>query len=709
MVAVCIGVLSSFADSSVVTNVLELGLLSKQPSVETREFDIEATVAGTIPGSGAFVVTDGSNAAFVSPNKRLAKSVEWRRDIPDVRRGDLVHVSGSLGPTSPNAATACYTRLAVVGRGKVPEARAVSFDEIRDGKCDWTWSRVNGLVRDFFPSETNDRWAILQLCAGGETLLATIHVGEDSAATYVASLPGLIGRTVEICGFANPQTKSQRKYAGRIFQCPDASFVKPLADVPSPFDAPHVNSLRYRTPRQIAASGPVRACGRVVARWGKDNALVDAGWYGIIRLVCDSAVPPARGQNVEVVGFPMSDLFNLTFTHAVWREDTQPQPSVQHQGKEKISASDIFDSRSKKRSRNAKLHGRDVILKAIVHSLPDPAYRRDSMLVESAGHIIPIIAGASPDAVFDGLVPGCTVEVSGVCVLTLGPWQTDRPFPQIEGFSVVVPDSGSIRILARPPWWTPGRFGAVIAILFAALAGIVAWNVALRRTALRKGRELLRAQIGRVKAKLKTEERTHLAVELHDTLAQTLTGVSLEIDTAAKLARLPNAPSLGQHLERAARTLKSCRDELRNCLWDLRNNALEERNVDEAIRQTLAPHIPNIETSIRFNARREHLSDKTMHTIICIVRELVINAVRHGGATKIEIAGSLDGDTISFSVHDNGSGFDPASAPGFFEGHYGLVGISERVEALEGTFTLESAPGKGCKATIAFKERKESE
>jgi signal transduction histidine kinase len=57
---------------------------------------------------------------------------------------------------------------------------------------------------------------------------------------------------------------------------------------------------------------------------------------------------------------------------------------------------------------------------------------------------------------------------------------------------------------------------------------------------------------------------------------------------------------------------------------------------------------------------------------------------------------------MMFSVRDNGCGFDPASAPGFAEGHYGLAGISERVETFEGDFSLESAPGKGAKATITL-------
>ena len=209
------------------------------------------------------------------------------------------------------------------------------------------------------------------------------------------------------------------------------------------------------------------------------------------------------------------------------------------------------------------------------------------------------------------------------------------------------------------------------------------------------------ARLAKLATDLKVEERTRLAVELHDSLAQNLTGVSLEIDTADKLAD-EDPKAMRDHLDRAARTLKSCRDELRHCLWDLRNRALEETSMDEAIRQTLAPHVAGAEVAIRFNVPRERMSDNTTHAILRIIRELVINAVRHGRAKKIWIAGSVDGDKLLFSVRDDGCGFDPANAPGFAEGHYGLVGITERVESFEGEFNVESSTGRGTKATVTL-------
>ena len=96
----------------------------------------------------------------------------------------------------------------------------------------------------------------------------------------------------------------------------------------------------------------------------------------------------------------------------------------------------------------------------------------------------------------------------------------------------------------------------------------------------------------------------------------------------------------------------------------------------------------------------ERISDNTAHAILNIVRELTLNAIRHGKASTVKVAGSIEDAKLLFSVRDNGCGFDPATAPGGEQGHYGLLGIHERVNSFEGKLTLDSVPGKGTKVTV---------
>lgn len=107
--------------------------------------------------------------------------------------------------------------------------------------------------------------------------------------------------------------------------------------------------------------------------------------------------------------------------------------------------------------------------------------------------------------------------------------------------------------------------------------------------------------------------------------------------------------------------------------------------------------------SIRFNVPRERLTDNTAHILLRIIRELTTNAIRHGRATDIHIAGCIDDGQLFFSVRDNGCGFDPEAAPGVAEGHFGLLGIRERIELLGGELSIKSGVGEGTKISIRLK------
>ena len=85
------------------------------------------------------------------------------------------------------------------------------------------------------------------------------------------------------------------------------------------------------------------------------------------------------------------------------------------------------------------------------------------------------------------------------------------------------------------------------------------------------------------------------------------------------------------------------------------------------------------------------------------MRELASNAIRHGHANEIRVAGGLDGDMLRFSVCDDGTGFDPERRPGVLEGHFGLKGIEERVSFFNGEMKIESSPGQGTRVAINLK------
>ena len=261
-------------------------------------------------------------------------------------------------------------------------------------------------------------------------------------------------------------------------------------------------------------------------------------------------------------------------------------------------------------------------------------------------------------------------------------------------------------MLSRPPWWTPARLLMVIIVLAGCIIAILIWNRTLKTLSERRGKELYLEQIDHAQAELKVEERTRLAVEIHDTLSQILTGVSLQIDAAMSVGK-DGFAAAEEYLDTARRMLASCRHELRCCIWDLRSRTFEEKDMTEAVERTIAPHASSASVSVRFNVPRTAFSDSTAHVALRIIRELVVNAIRHGHAAHIWIAGEFHDGTIRFSVRDDGIGFAPESVQGPAQGHFGLQGVRERLAAISGSIEVKSGNGSGTKVTVSFPAEKE--
>jgi signal transduction histidine kinase len=258
-----------------------------------------------------------------------------------------------------------------------------------------------------------------------------------------------------------------------------------------------------------------------------------------------------------------------------------------------------------------------------------------------------------------------------------------------------------VRVIRTPSWWTARRLAFVVAALFALIMFFSVYNRILAAVVKRRSRQLLKSEAAKIESDLRIDERTRLATEIHDAISQTLTGVSFQIDAAAKT--LPTDVNAAERfLAVARRTLLSCREELRRCIWDLRSDTLGMDNFSEAVKKTVRQGTGDARLSVRFDIGREKLSDSTAHAILCVVRELAVNAARHGKARNIKIAGSLDNDGIKLSVADDGCGFDPAARPGPTEGHFGLQGAKERLSAIGGTMRIESSPGKGTRVVISM-------
>ena len=399
-----------------------------------------------------------------------------------------------------------------------------------------------------------------------------------------------------------------------------------------------------------------------------------------------------------MTGIPETDLFDINLKRASWRPAAplSMPPSERHD----MDIARLFVNKHGERRINTAMRGKVVVVRGIAKSIASDETGRSRLILADGSHILAVESGISEDT-FAGIEEGSTVEVTGICVIDSETYSSRPIYPHVRGLFLVARGAEDIRVLSRPPWWTPAKLMVVIGLLASAFFGILLWNRSLRRLAEHRGRMIAREEVKRAESELKVSERTRLAVELHDSISQSLTGVSMEI-RAAKRAMNENDDRLGGHLDMAETAIDSCRAELRNCIWDLRNQTLDATSVEDALRRTIEPHLGDASLSLCFIVPRTKFTDNTIHTVLRIARELVTNAIRHGHATHISIFGSLNGERLSFSVCDDGSGFDPSLAPGMEQGHFGLEGIRDRIALLNGTLTIESARGSGTRATVSL-------
>ena len=575
--------------------------------------------------------------------------------------------------------------------GKTCQAK-VSYSDIDSGRLDGVKTNLIGSVRDVFCDEIDKRYVFLVLSYESRSLFCPIPAEPG----LKSRLEAFIGHRVSITGIFNPGNTDNRLYTGHLLRIEHPDDIRLLQSPESDVFAstPPLEDLWGTSPAVIASLDRRKVHGRILASWDSNKALLKRP-NGTITNLETTDKPPQTGDFVEAIGFPETDLFRINLCRVIWRScqplDVPPVASAN------ITAQDILNGGINNVGIETGCHGMTIQLTGIVRSLPDA--KSSVLSLESQSFLVPVNVSPAPDVVRK-LTVGCQISARGTCVMDIDNWRPNAVFPHIRGFSLIVHEPDDIIVLSRPSWWTTRRLLSVIGTLLALLVSILVWNAALRKVAVRKGRELFREQLGHVKADLRTEERTRLAVELHDTLAQNLTGVSMEIEAANDLRGNAPQPML-DHLGIAAKALKSCRDELRNCLWDLRNQALEEPDMTKAALKTLQPVVNDSRLAVRFNVPRTRLSDNTAHAILRIVRELVVNAIRHGNASSVKVAGTIDGDKLLCSVTDDGCGFDPDAAPGILQGHFGLQGIQERIDVIGGTFEISSTPGKGTKATIS--------
>jgi len=196
------------------------------------------------------------------------------------------------------------------------------------------------------------------------------------------------------------------------------------------------------------------------------------------------------------------------------------------------------------------------------------------------------------------------------------------------------------------------------------------------------------------------DERARIARELHDSAAQTLAGLTLELSAASRANR---DPDMGDRLERARQIAAGVLDEVKMLAHTMYPRILEHGDLCAALEHlaremTQQTKIPVV---VKSDGATSDVPAELISVLYRVAQEAVTNAVRHGRPSSVVIDVSAPKKVARLEVYDDGSGFDVAEAEGRRPG-MGIYTMRERAALLGGGFEIKSDRGHGTRITVTI-------
>lgn len=273
-------------------------------------------------------------------------------------------------------------------------------------------------------------------------------------------------------------------------------------------------------------------------------------------------------------------------------------------------------------------------------------------------------AGAFPAA-------GAVVRCTGVLSFN----QPDRALGS-GTFLVLMRSAADLHLLTPAPWWTPRH----LVLLFLLLLPLIAlgYHIHLRNL--------------KIRMQLVVEERSRIAREIHDTLAQGFAGIALQLQGVNRTLE-PESTAASAQLAMALQMVRRSRAEAHRSIATLRSLHTYEDlagTLDKLLRQLTGP--AGLELTVEQQGTPAALSDDVTSQILRISQETIANTVEHAGAHSVHISLAHTPEQVIVEIRDDGHGFDPERAGSVDKGHFGIAGMRERAQQIRSTLTLHSGP-----------------
>lgn len=655
-----VGVLAPAA----VTTIAAASALWPDLTADDTTFRIEGVVTGTMP-NGAFRLHDGDMGIYVT------KSAEGLNLIP----GDRVMVSGVLrqGGFSP---WLFPHQVMTLGKGAFPEAKSASYHLLASGAADNQWLEIEGVVRAVDIAEPRD-FAILDVAMMSGNLRVLVNYNTTFA------FEQLIDAAVRLRGVAAVNVNKHGHVVEPSFRVPSFAEIEIIEPAQADGFARPMVPVRGLMKVTQGARYPhrVRTGGVVTRRLSETRFYVRDGELG---LKVETAIPAnfRPGDVIEAAGFPVMLDGQEVMQYAICRKVGSGQPPATV----RVTTAELLDGR----------HSADLV--GLRARLVDwvVAGQNITLIFQSGDHLFKGLLNRDVSSKLTLPEKNSLVDVTGICVISE---LEDIWFYQPRSFLLLVAELADLRVVEAPSWWTAERLWRALAITGIVLLAAAGWVWALRR------------QIGRIRAVIEQqarhaaalEERGRIARELHDTLEQGLTGLSLQMKAMeTDLAQAPER--VHTRLQFARQMLRHSRALARNAIRELRSETVHARHEGLILGLNRVAnswtYSSALAVDVRVIGRVRPLPVRLEQHLLRIGTEAITNAVKHGQADAIVATLEFRSTEIVVRVTDNGVGFDPVQQLERSSGGFGLIGMRERVREIEGVIQINSRVGHGAEVAV---------
>lgn len=259
--------------------------------------------------------------------------------------------------------------------------------------------------------------------------------------------------------------------------------------------------------------------------------------------------------------------------------------------------------------------------------------------------------------------------------------------------------------------WHEGNVMVIVVFVSAAMLAVLvsARQLLVQADLLDVQRQLREAQADRAALLDRTlrqgeDERIRIAGELHDGPVQRLASLGYLLERAARLGQRGETDRTLALVDEALAELRGEIGGLRRVMSDLRPPALDESGLDNALRDHLA-HLfgdTDVDAQMIGELGAGRLPAERETVLYRVAQEALLNVAKHADASRVRVELILGNGSLTLLVEDNGVGFSAVEAHGRrLQGHFGLIGMRERIELEGGDWAIESAPGNGTRIRAA--------